>query len=205
MTPEDDVASRSESAQAEPASGHRRRGLWLLAASLLLVGLGAVAEAGLVDLVLIRRVLDHPVVLGVAAVCLFGAALCHFTTRGWLRFLVGFATACAAVTEAALSWYLFANDPVLLSTSVAPGRSDVRAIVEVSDGVVDQVWTVSVRQNRGLLSREWEVGSTCYTSPRVRWEGPSRLVVETSSGSEVIAVDPDTGQPENREGAIWAC
>lgn len=207
MTPEADVmpAAGGPIPEAGRAARRRRRGLWLLAASLLLMALAAIGDAGLVHLLLVRRVLEHTLVLGVAAVCLFGAALCHFTTRGWLRFLVGFATACIACAGLALGWYLSGGGDVVTSTAAAPGMSNVRAVVEVNDGVIDQIWTVSVRQDRGLLSREWEVGRTCYTSPRVRWEGSSRLIVETSDSSAVIAVDPDTGKPEKGEGQIWAC
>jgi hypothetical protein len=207
VTPEAEVLeSHVPDPQAARAAQRRRRGLWLLAASLLLAGLGAVGAAGLVHLVLLRGLLDHPLLLGSAAVCLFGVALCHFTTRGWLRFLLGLAAACLTA-GLALGGFLSAGSAAVTATAAAPGNSDVRAIVEVNDGVsdIDQVWTVSVRQDRGLLSREWEVGRTCYSSPSVRWEGSSRLVVEIGSSSTFIAVDPDTGQPEKGEGQIWAC
>lgn len=75
--------------------------------------------------------------------------------------------------------------------------------VRALNDVIDTLWTVYVRQTRGVLSREWRAG--CVSSDAtgdgsieaVQWQSPRHLVAFTANSSISVSIDPRTGKPHS--------
>jgi hypothetical protein len=149
--------------------------------------------------------LENPVIFAVAAGS-FGIGACQFISTTWLRVLVGLAGTAVAVACVLIGavWMAIVGPPMFaVASGVAPGDSDYKAIVIERPDFMDTVWYVSIRQTRGLLSREWPAGciSNDPTSDpsieQVIWQSPRRLLVSTGNADVVIHVNPRTGKPES--------
>lgn len=91
----------------------------------------------------------------------------------------------------------------------APPGTDYEAVLVEGADWIDTVWYVSIRQTRGLLSREWELGCITDDDPAhafksLTWDGRRTLVVTTQSESARITVNPRTGHPTSTAD-IWSC
>jgi hypothetical protein len=197
--------------QADPsdANGPNRtcRGLVLIGLGWTLVLLGSIGVFYTGTLVWINN-LEHPFVFGCLAAGLCAVGISQLEDESWLHAFTGFLSV-GAMIGLMIAWgfiglfwtYMVGTHP--FASADAPGDSGYRAVVIEQDGVIDTVWTVYVRQTRGLLSREWRAG--CISSDLignesieyVQWRGPRELVVYTSNGGISNSVDPRTGKPQS--------
>lgn len=181
----------------------KRRGLALIATSVLLVALGTVGVLYTGNLVWINR-LEHPFVFGCIAAATFGAGLLQLITKRWVRVLVGLISGLGVIGWLCIGvlWLMFAGTWTVASAD-APGDSDYQAVVREGSDLIDTVWYISIQQTRGPLSREWYVG--CLSNDLeedsfedVSWRSPSRLLVRTAGQTITVPVDPETGKPQSR-------
>jgi hypothetical protein len=180
----------------------KRRGTALIVGSLLLVIMGTVGVLYDGNLVWINR-LQHPFIFGCIAAAAFGAGLVAFIPWRGLRVLIGVASGVVVVGwfMLGLLWLMMGGTVWPVASVDAPGDREYQAVVYEQAVVIDKLWTVSIQQTRGLLSREWPAG--CINSDvndsssieDVRWQGPRRLLVTTDHSGILITVDPRTGEP----------
>jgi len=86
------------------------------------------------------------------------------------------------------------------STVPAPDGHAYEAVIQEGTAMIDPIWVISVRQRSGLLARVWEVGCLSGDDPvnaldTVRWDGPARLIIQTSDHGRVIVDVSPTGLP----------
>jgi hypothetical protein len=163
----------------------------------LLTGLGVMNPG---NLVLLDRLLSHPLVfLPVALGLLLTSTATARALPGWAKFVL--ATPQMLLAPVAL-WLLFLSLPDMGSSTVpAPDGRAYQAVTEEGGAVIDPIWYVSIRQTSGILARAWEVGCLSGDDPAnaldgVRWDGPERLIIQTSDrGRVVVDVSPTTGHP----------
>jgi hypothetical protein len=111
-------------------------------------------------------------------------------------------------------WWFLTGAPWAMATSTslipvattdAPGDRKYKAVVHQGRGWFGEtLYYVSIRQTRGLLSRQWP--ASCITNDgtdgaslhQVRWQSPTRLGVTVGwEGYGItIPVDPRTGKPK---------
>jgi hypothetical protein len=101
---------------------------------------------------------------------------------------------------APLAWMLFPVFRGGSSTVPAPDGSAYEAVIQEGTDVIDPIWGISVRQRSGLLARVWEVGCLSGDDPvnaldSVSWDGPGRLVIQTSDHGRVTVDVSPTGNP----------
>jgi hypothetical protein len=187
------VATAGSETEARGLARHRRGLSWLaVLAVVAAVVLPMVGAWNPWNLVLVDRVLFHPILAGLvvaAALCL----LAHLYLRDWLLRLVVFA-GLGGVTGLWMFVWLLAGSFLLPTwpppATVASPFDDTEAAVSGDEmGSAAFVW---LRADRGLLSRENEVGvvgSSGSGAPPVdvRFTAPGRLVV-TYQGEVVSRV-----------------
>lgn len=186
----------------------KRRGLALMATSLLLVALGTIGVLYDGNLVWINRH-EHPFILGCIAAVMFGAGLVQYIPWRWLRVLTGLTSGLVALAWLMVGGLLFLWGAVSwpVASADAPGDHDYQAVVYEQPDVIDTLWTVSIQQTRGLLSRQWLAGCISNDATadsaieNVVWQSPNHLLVTTANAGIDIYVDPRTGKPEPR--ARW--
>ncbi len=202
----------SSATEASDTSGddtrRRRWALLLIAVAFLLVVLGTVGVLYEGDLVLLNR-LAHPFLFGCLAAAAFGVGARQLISTHRLRVTVTVATIAVGTAWFCLGLLvvsLFGLPTLPIASVDAPGDRAYQAVVHKhrSWGGDYAVYEVSIRQTRGLLSREWLAG--CISNEgngwplhRVRWETPSRLWVTVGYDGYGItmAVDPRTGKPKS--------
>lgn len=182
----------------------KRRGLALIAVSVLLVALGTIGVLYDGNLVWINR-LEHPFIFGCIAAAAFGAGLVQFIPWPWLRILIGLTSGLVVLAWAMVANFVYVWGGIRwpVATTDAPGDHDYQAVVYQQPDVIDTLWTVSIQQTRGLLSRQWHAG--CISSDvtgdgfiqYVQWRSPRHLLVVTDNSGIFISVDPRTGKPQS--------
>lgn len=199
----------SEVKPSVPARLRRRRGVAMVAMSLVLVvggTIGVLTEDQ--GFVWVERLLNHPFLFGCAAALLFGLGVALLTRHRWLGVSaqvigVTVALAWAALGVVASSW--FGTSPVARAT--APG-GDYQVVVEEGTDVIDPMWEIVVEQRGGLLARRWEVGciSGDWNGFRgVAWPNSRVLVVSTANGRALVHIDSQTGRPTLDTDHLWGC
>jgi hypothetical protein len=97
----------------------------------------------------------------------------------------------------------------LAIVSAPPGLvRGVEAVERDGADVIDPTWRVSIRQNSGLLARDWKVGCFSgdtgqYNFDHVERDGRSTLVVTILRGSTTVVVNPATGRPRPVTDPKW--
>lgn len=186
----------------------KRRGLALIATSVLLVALGTIGVLYDGNLVWINR-LEHPFIFGCIAAAAFGAGVVEFLPWRWLRFLTGLVSGLVVLGWAMIASIVYAWGGISwpVASADAPGDADYQAVVYEQPDWIDTLWTVSIQQTRGPLSREWRAGcisNDATADPAIEhviWQSPSHLLVTTANAGIDIYVDPATGKPQPR--AHW--
>ena len=188
-------------------SNRTRVGVVLLGLAWTLVLLPAIGVLYTGTLVWINN-LEHPFIFGCLAAGLLAVGITQLEDESWWHALAGFLSV-GAMIGLLVTWGLIGvfwtsmvgAHPV--ASADGPDDSGYRAVVVEQDGVIDTLWTVYVRQTRGLLSREWRAG--CISSDLVgngsiefvEWRNPRDLVVYTPNGGISTSVDPRTGRPQS--------
>ncbi len=202
----------SASGDDTPRDGTRRErhAVALIGSAFLLVLMGTVGVLHDGNLVWLNR-LAHPFLFGCLATAAFGVGMCQLLSTHWLRNLVA-----AASIIVGGGWFLIglmfvsvAGGRSLIphATADAPGDHEYKAVVHKEQSWMDETYyDVSIRQTRGLLSREWPAG--CISGEglyggtlsihQVHWQSPTRLRVTLGwEGYGItILVDPRTGRPK---------
>jgi hypothetical protein len=82
---------------------------------------------------------------------------------------------------------------------------DARLTAVVTEGaaMIDPVWHLTVRQNRGLLSRQWDIGCLNGDDPAnayesLTWTSPTTIEVRTGGGERLPVDLADDGRPLDR-------
>ncbi len=195
----------------DPRSLGWRVGLLLGIGSFLLVGFGVLGVGYAGPFFHVRTAFDHPFVFGCAAALMMAGAVSFLVPWRW----VAGSTAVLCVGVAAVwglaGWYFVGSLPPEHTTlAAAPDESGYEVIkTRGSDGWFDSAWYLSIRQTRGLLSREFELGCLSNDDPStalksVTWAGSGTLVVSTPSRAVRVRVDSDTGRPISHSD-IWNC
>jgi hypothetical protein len=204
---------RASATGADATSGEgikrRRWALLLIAVSLLFVLLGTVGALYQGNLIWLNR-LEHPFLFGSVAAAAFGVGACRLIATDWLRVLVGMVTIVVGGGWFFLGVMVFSMSGTYLfpaATADAPDDHEYKAVVHKGESWIGDTWySVSIRQTRGLLSREWPAG--CISGDgnfgplsihQVRWPSPSRVRVTLGSQAygTTISVDPRTGKPKS--------
>jgi len=188
-----------------------RRRRWarvLIAVACLLVLLGSVGVLYDGTLVWLNR-LAHPFLFGCVAAAAFGVGACRLISTHALRVMVAVVTIAVGGAWFVIGflWVSIAGMSLFpAATADAPGDREYKAVVHKGPAFLGESdYAVSIRQTRGLLSREWPVGCISDAGQpdmsiyEVRWETPSRLRVALGwEGYGItITVDPRTGKPES--------
>lgn len=178
------------------------RSLALLAASLCVGGLAALVYFHDSDLVLLREHLNHPFALGVLACFLMAMAAVGLRWM-WLRVVIVLLAALGAGVA------LFGGLLTIAFSSTeevgfvdGPPPYTIRLQRSMAGLGPDMVMSLSVRNDGGLLSREWNLG--CFnddvpddTFDSVKWTGPSSVEIRVVDGRTFpVALDPDSGRPQ---------
>ena len=187
-----------------------RHAVALIGLSLLLVLMGTIGVLYDGNLLWLNR-LAHPFLFGCLATTAFGIGMHQLLSTHWLRTLV---TTVSIIVGG--GWFLIglmvasvAGGRSLIpdATAHAPGDHEYKAVVHKGQQpLIDEetYYDVSIRQTRGLLSREWPAGCIRSYGPgfaplhQVRWQSPTRLRVTLGSEGQgiTILVDPRTGRPQ---------
>ncbi|MEU6339814.1 hypothetical protein ABZ883_02485 [Streptomyces sp. NPDC046977] len=151
-------------------------------------------------LLVMARVLHHPVLFGLLALAALAAAVLVGARNLLFRVLV-----LAAAVLIALPALLFAGSEREVTTNeAAPHRSDRHLVVEEGTGVVDPLWWVYVEEGSGLTKRRWPIGyfngdAAHNALTEASWDGLDgvRLVTGEEDESQVYFVDlaPEGGKP----------
>ncbi len=189
--------------EREPAGNRNpRRALILIAISVLLVLLGIVGVFYDGSYFWVDRLFQHPFLFGCVAAYLCGVGLVQLLNKRWLKILVGLVslTVVGAWLFVGIFWVAMVGTHTV-ETEDAPG-DDYEAVVTKGADWIDTVWYVSIRQNNGLLSREWQVGCLsddlgADTFKGLAWDGPNRLLVTTLGQTITVPIDPRTGKPQD--------
>lgn len=153
-------------------------------------------------LVWVDRLLEHPFSLGFVGAVLVSVGFNTVTSTRWIQVLGGLTAAttaaCLAITGLAVSLLLVTEAEA--AHVVAPGGDYLVVVDEVSAGMIDTGYRVTIEQQRGPLSRSFHVGCLTYDSGEndfvsVGWRTSSRLIVTTATRPIRVRVDPDTGRP----------
>ncbi|GAB1818891.1 hypothetical protein [Herbidospora sp. RD11066] len=177
------------------------RSLVLLLLSLGLVGLAVLGYVDAFELVLLREHLNHPFVFCALACLLAGLAAAGVQLM-WLRALaVVYTVMCATAA-------LFAGMTALLFSPIGeagfvdgPGPYRVRVELTMAGIGPDAVTWLSLREDDGLLSREWPLA--CFNNDvpddsfdSITWTGPNSVRIRVGDGRTIpIALHPDSGRP----------
>ncbi len=206
VTLDEPARARSDqrSCSVLPASHQPGRELWgwgYLVAGAVFVALGAVSSVVSSRLVWVDRLLEHPFTFGFVGAVLVSIGFNTVTSTRWIQLLGGLTAAtvaaCVAITGLVVS-FLFTEGEV--ARVVAPGGDYLVVVDEVSVGMIDTGYLVTIEQQRGPLSRSFQVGCLTYDSGEndfvsVGWRTSRRLIVTTASRPITVRVDPDTGLP----------
>ncbi|MFF7459222.1 hypothetical protein [Kitasatospora sp. NPDC008115] len=182
------------------------RGLALLAVAVYLPGLHASRSGGLV---LVQRLLDHPVALVGAAAALTVVSMVigfEFRTR---RSQVGCAALlmplAAAGASAVFLASVFGGDGRPVDRKAAPDRPDHVLTVTDTAFSIDPVYQVELLTGTGWSARHWDLGVWDENDPRgyfesAEWTGPHQITVTTDRTVTRYTVDPATGRPSVAKG-----
>jgi hypothetical protein len=201
-SPEDDTPSDE--------TKRERHAVALIGLAFLLVLMGTIGVLYDGNLLWLNR-LAHPFLFGCLATAAFGAGLCQLLSTPWLRNLV---TTAGIIVFG--GWFLIGlmlvsvdggRSLIPAATADAPGDHEYKAVVHKEQSWIGEpYYDVSIRQTRGLLSREWPAGCISGESlyggtlaiHQVRWQSPTRLRVTLGwEGYGItIRVDPRTGKPK---------
>jgi hypothetical protein len=152
--------------------------------------------------------LAHPFLFGCIAAAAFVAGARQLISTYRLRVAITVATIAVGTAWFCLGFVvvsLFGLPTLPVASVDAPGDREYKAVVHKHRSWFGYaVHEVSIRQTRGLLSREWLAGCISnegngWPLDHVRWEAPSRLWVTVGyEGYGItIAVDPRTGKPKS--------
>lgn len=199
-------------AREKPAASPRQvrvrmtRPSLLLAGALVLVAAAWVGAANPGGYVWVGRLLHHPFLFGLAVSALLIAAIVGRIRTSGTRTVVSIVAGTLSV--AALTGLMVVLDLVSLGLDEvgqisAPDDAPYTAVVSQGTNLIDPVWVVSIRQSRGVLSREWRVG--CLNSDAAEdgyqdmtWVSPSQLSIRTVDGRRLsVQIDTNSGQPKN--------
>lgn len=202
------VTDLQGSSGSETSRTRQRRGFVLIGIAGLPVLLGSIGVLYTGSLVLLNN-LEHPFVFGCLAAAIFGVGFSQLDDKPWLTTLIAVLSLVVAVGWAMLGvmWTAIV-DTDQVDSAEAPGGHDYEAVVHEGADVIDTAWWVSVKQHRGLASREWEVDGCISddfgnTYEDVSWRH-GRLIFHTTARDFAIRVDPQSGKPQSRIPADWS-
>jgi hypothetical protein len=193
-----------------PGDGTRqeRRAVALIGLSFLLVLMGTVGVLYDGNLLWLNR-LEHPFLFGCLATAAFAVGMRQLLSTHWLRTLVTTATIIVGGGWflIGLFWAVVAGGTSLIPSATvdAPSDHEYKAVVHMGKSWLGETYyNVTIRQTRGLLSRQWPAGCIrSYDTGRaplhqVHWQSPTRLRVTMGRKGDgiTIRVDPRTGRPK---------
>lgn len=190
-------------------SRSRAQGLaFLVVLSLVLLLAVRRSESG--SLALFREVRQYSWFAAAVVLTMWTVAGARLLKRRWLRLLTATVGAVAVLAVSAIGLLHFWLEPVRGAAKVAAPSERYSVVVEEGAWGIDTVWRVSVRQSRGLLSREWDVGCLNGDYPphsfrAARWQYDETVVLITAGRRALVRVDTESGRPLTRNGDIWGC
>jgi hypothetical protein len=211
-THEPQVSPWGEPEDSERDGMARRRGVYLVAGSLLLVLVGAVGAKNPWALVWVEWLFHHTFIFGLLALVVFFVGLAVVFPNPVLRQVLWGVGAVVGFLWVVFSWMTAAFDEPVVETIPAPERAPYELVVrESSDGFIDAAWVFEIRQTGSPLARYWEFGcmsddaaGDAYES--ARWESADRLTLVPRRGRDItIQVNPRTGEPVEPSGQPWTC
>ncbi|MDX2707758.1 hypothetical protein PV350_33650 [Streptomyces sp. PA03-6a] len=148
------------------------------------------------------RLLDHPLVFGIATGVVLTAALILAVRGPVLRSLILVAGVFGTLAlGAAIS--LFSHGGEETMSKAAPGHPDRELVVVEGAAMIDPLWWVYVDEGSWLTARRWRVGFVNGDScdlVAVEWDGPDRVRVTLDAGEgdevHVIRLSPADGRPD---------
>ncbi|MBO9522978.1 MAG: hypothetical protein J7518_15710 [Nocardioidaceae bacterium] len=178
--------------------GTRLLGFALLGGAVLLVVLGLVGLRGADRYVVIDRFLGQPfALLLVATPALAASAVCLLRPL-WLSLVI-------AISGLGVGCWFFGLGMLFTSgyderQATRSPHGDYEAVLGNEPAFVDPIFSVRVRQTRGLLARQWTIGCDEFVN-KLRWDGPDTLVLlwddRENPIDEVgrVKVDTASGRP----------
>ncbi|MFE3453160.1 hypothetical protein ACFXJ8_29980 [Nonomuraea sp. NPDC059194] len=154
------------------------------------------------ELVLLNDTLDHPVLFGLAALLLGGLAVRELVRpipRARVVVVVATIAGMLGWMGYGLRWTLSPSYEV--ASVKGPGRLSL--IVREQHGLFEYSMVLSIREDAGLLSREWSLGCPGFDLARedlhhVRWVGATRVEarIPMEDEEELVGVDLNaSGRP----------
>lgn len=179
------------------------RPLALVAVVLLLAaGIGYFFAA---DYVWADRLFGHYVALGGGAWLLGGLSVVRAArphTRIAIALTMLFVTSSALLLIGGASFAVLDSGREVVGVAPSPdGRAT--AVITAEPWAIDTVYRVTIRENRGLLARQWYAGCLNGDDPAdaydsMRWTGPTTLALRTGDGRELqLRTDRGTSRPQN--------
>lgn len=154
-------------------------------------------------LLVVAQVLDHPLLLGFAALAALTGALLIVVRNRVLRVLIPVVAALGATVVAVPVVLFGGSGPQETLSRAAPDRPDRRLVVEEGAAMIDPLWWVYVDEGSGLTTRRWQVGyfNGDFTALReAAWEGPHRVRLTVDMGERdrvhVVELSPADGRPD---------
>ncbi len=191
----------------------------MLAGLLLVAPLVGRLDPG--GLLIFDQVLGHPFIFGCTAMSLLvvaaGLGLRKTSSRrrvaGLLAVMV---LGCIALLDAAASGVLsdLDNGTHVTNSAPAPQGKPYRVIMIRRDNVSDPIETVLIRQDHGLLTRQWVAACEgAYDLKAASWVGPDQLTITLQDDFDkhrngetfVIKVNPSSGRPQMRTDSDLNC
>ncbi|MGW5684230.1 hypothetical protein [Nonomuraea sp. NPDC003754] len=171
--------------------------LLYLAPAFVLAATVVVTRTVTTELVLLNDTLDHPLLFGLTALVLGGLGVRELVRpTPWARAVVVIATIAGMLGWSAygLRWSIF--DSVEVAAVKGPGP--LILIVREQHGIFETTMTLSIREDAGLLSREWSLSCPDLDLERedLRWVGATRVEARVPGEDAPIGVDLDPkGRP----------
>jgi hypothetical protein len=150
------------------------------------------------------RLLNHPFGFGVLAWVLLSAVLIGRLRPGLVQAVLFTGALCGGLVLAGAG--VLSSGVGLPSAgeeAAAPGASWF-AVAAPYTKVIDPAHALTIRQSRGLLSKQWPAGCLNGDAPgdgyaSMGWVSDRELHVRTADGRVLsVRVDPGTGQPQNQ-------
>ena len=169
---------------------------------LLAAGIGYFFAA---DYVWADRLFGHYVALGGGAWLLGGLSVVRAArphTRIAIALTMLFVTSSALLLIGGASFAVLDSGREVVGVAPSPdGRAT--AVITAEPWAIDTVYRVTIRENRGLLARQWYAGCLNGDDPAdaydsMRWTGPTTLALRTGDGRELqLRTDRGTSRPQN--------
>ena len=151
------------------------------------------------SLLVIHQILDHSLILYLIGGIAVGFSLTALRSKEWLWAIAitYLAVTASFLVISSLLWPL----PVEKQALPPPGKTSYQLIISGTNAGPDPVEILSIRQQRGLFSMEWDFA--CFngddlldTLRSVTWQSPTQIrFVVGDRKVKTITVDETTGKP----------